>query len=445
MTKHVDHEVNRRFHSVLVMGKPPSYIALDSVMFPLYKKEMTMNRRKFCLQAGALAAAPFAAGCGNRLPDGRALVANPDQRSSYTMGLLDEISSLGPRPVGSDASERCAEILMRELARSCPTVFLDGFVFDRWELVGEPEFTVGDTRIEAFPGHGTAGTPPGGITGVLRAHDEKNIPFVVVAGDGSIGAYVTSGHERAVPLPFYSFNRKVDCPLHINVGTRDLPALDRAERERTPVRVTAETVFHPGTTAHNAVGTIPGERPEEILFIAHHDTVYNTVGANDNTASAIAMIMLAHAFSGKRPPMTLTFCATTGEEYDKIGAIQYANRRRTEGTFGTIEYLINFDSLTWGPNVSVKTTDTGLFDMIRAGNDDIAVAGDVIHVDGDGFDLDGRPFRDEGIRACYINTRGYETVSVWHRPNDTPDSVPLECVERGFLLFSSAVRRIMRG
>ena len=101
--------------------------------------------------------------------------------------------------------------------------------------------------------------------------------------------------------------------------------------------------FIPDTETKNVVGTLPGHSTDEILFLAHLDTVYNTQGANDNTASVIAMLMLAHSVSGIKPQKTLTFVATEGEEYNKLGAINYAERRKRAGTYGNIKFLVNFD------------------------------------------------------------------------------------------------------
>jgi len=385
--------------------------------------------------------------CGGRLPDSRDMVSTADKRAAYLARLLKELcTDLGPRPIGSEACGRGAEIIRRELAMACSTAFLDEFTFERWVLHGEPEFTVDGRPLETYPGHGSLGTPPEGLSGVLRKiEDEGRIPFGLFdPKTGEMTAYVTNRYGKAVPLPYYMFRKKVKCLPMFNIGGVDMPVIEDAAARELTVRCRSEVEFIPNTPTANAVGIIPGKSPEEILFIAHHDTVYNTAGANDNTASVIVMIMLAHAFSGRKPAKTLTFLATTGEEYDKLGAINYAERRKREGTFGNIRHIINFDSLTWGLNLKVYMPEPDLRELVQTVDRELNLPGDHELIDGEGFQLDSRPFRETAAQAMYVNSTGHGNDVVWHRPEDTPDSVPPECAELGFRMFGEVTGRLMR-
>jgi Zn-dependent M28 family amino/carboxypeptidase len=55
------------------------------------------------------------------------------------------------------------------------------------------------------------------------------------------------------------------------------------------------------------IGRIPGKSKNEILIVAHLDSIFNTPGANDNAASVIVMLMLAHAASARQNNHNLTF------------------------------------------------------------------------------------------------------------------------------------------
>lgn len=400
-------------------------------------------KRRDCI--AALGWGLMVAGCGRagHRPDGFSIVDTPEKRSAYLTSLLDEVSALGPRPAGSPAYLDGVDILRREMERSLPHVELDRFTFERWSLSGTTEFMLGWERIETYHAHGTSGAPPEGIEGIVVAIDDGKLKFAVAdASNGGLVAYISSGYERAVPLPFYSHGKPVKSLPTFNIGTVDMPRIERAAAEKTPVRIVSPVRFHPGAETTSVVGSIPGEIPEEILFIAHYDTVYNTVGANDNTASVFVMLMIAHALSGMKLKRTVTFLATEGEEYDKIGAVNYAERRRREGTFGTLRCLINFDSLTWGPNMHVSSEDESLRELVAGIDRDLDIPGEPDIKAGDGFALDGRPFRDTAIRAMYVNSRGYGTETVWHRPEDTPDSVPLDCAEIGYVLFRELALRL---
>ncbi|MFC1614522.1 M28 family metallopeptidase [Gemmatimonadota bacterium] len=354
---------------------------------------------------------------------------------------------LGPHPIGSPEYNRAALIVKAEMERSLPIVFLDTFKYERWLLSSVPELFIGETRLETYPGHGTSGTPEEGVSGVLqKIEDEGGIPYTVTdLESGKTRAYITlSRYGKAVPLPYYSFKRQVKCLPTFNVGLQDVHMLEQAVEEKIPVRLKAIVKWVPETPASNVVGTLPGKSEEEIVFLAHLDTVYNSPGANDNTASLIAMLMIAHEFSGAQPAKTITFVATTGEEYDKLGAINYVERRRSEGTLDRIKYVINLDSVTWGPDMKIHTKDKELFDLIQMIDKELVLQGTPKWEQVDGFMLDARPFRETGARAVYVNSDGYRAQHLWHRPEDTPENVPVDCVEIWFQLFSEWIRSVQK-
>ena len=408
-----------------------------------------MKRRNFISSAcGALSLSALSGGCSfmGALPDSRGLVDTPARRAAYLARMLKELcTDLGPHPVGSPTFQRAAKIVRREMAHALPSAMHDPFTFERWVLNGKPELTVGGKKLETFPAHGTSGTPPEGIKGIVRKiEDDGGIPYGVFDRDtGKLVAYITTGrYELAVPLPYYSYKKTVRSLPTFNVGRVDVPVIDKAVAESAPVWLFAQVEFLPGTKTSNVVGTLPGESAEELVFLAHLDTVYNSPGANDNTASVIVMLMIAHAFSGRRPKKTLTFVATEGEEYDKLGAINYAERRKREGTFENIDYIVNFDSLTWGQNLQIYSRDRELMAMIEGIDRDLGLPGTPVLFETDDFKLDARPFRETGARAMYVNSRGYENTRVWHRPEDTVDTVPVECAELGYRMFVELTRRI---
>jgi Peptidase family M28 len=410
---------------------------------------LKITRRNFLRTASALAAATAVfSGCeeDNTFPDSRAMVASPESRFEYLKVLLDEICSQGPRPIGSLSHEHAADIIKRELERALPDVSYDTFEFERWQLTARAEFRIGDTPLETFPSHGSRGTGRQGVRGFLRRTGEpQTLPYVIVGPDGDKPlAYVSlSEYGRAVALPYYSFGQELKCPPIFNIGRQDIPLLDEAVEKQSAVSAVSLAEFTPGVQTSNVVGRLPGQSREEVVFLAHLDTVYNSPGASDNTASVIAMLMIAHAFSGARNDKTMTFVATTGEEYGKLGAINYARRRREEGTFGNIRFLINLDSVTWGPDFKIYTADEDLLKMILNIDSRLDIPGAPRWEGRDGFMLDGDPFRDDAIRAVYVNSGGYHLTQLWHRPEDVPRHVPADCVENWFLLFKEYSKRLM--
>jgi hypothetical protein len=155
------------------------------------------------------------------------------------------------------------------------------------------------------------------------------------------------------------------------------------------------------------------------------------------------MLLIAHAFSGARNEMTLTFVATSGEEYGKLGAEHYAAARRERRDLSNIRFLINLDSITWGPDLKLHTADDGLMRMLFQIHDSRSLPGRPRWSGRDGFMLDARPFCDDTVRALYVNSTGYDLTHLWHRPEDLPATVPVDCVENWFQLFKEFTARLM--
>jgi Zn-dependent M28 family amino/carboxypeptidase len=156
----------------------------------------------------------------------------------------------------------------------------------------------------------------------------------------------------------------------------------------------------------------------------------------------LVVVMLAHAFSGTQPKRTMTFVATGAEEIGCLGAIHYAKKRKEAGTLSNIKFSLNFDSLTYGPNFQLYSTDKELKDMVIGINKQPGMIGTPKCFDQNGT-LDGKPFGDAGARALYVNSRGYDwTLPLWHRPEDKPEKVKPELIENSFLVFKEYLSRL---
>ena len=409
-----------------------------------------MKRRNFIDSAGKaalMAAAINGSSVKEMAQNNRHPVGAPEERAEYLAKMLKALcTDLGPHPIGSPEYDEAALIVKKEMELSLPIVELDTFNYERWVMRSEPEFYVGDRWLEACPSHGSSGTSSEGITGTLRKiDDDGGIPYGVTdISSGEIKAYVTfAPRGNARPRSYYSYNRKPKCPPIFIVGKQDVPVLENAVENEIPVRLNVEVDFIPDTPTSNVVGTLPGESKDEIVFIAHLDTVYTSPGANDNTATVIVMLMWAHALAGTQPKKTLTFIATTGEEYNKLGAINYVEKRKREGTLQNIKFVFNFDSFTWGPNLINYSKDEELISLVHELNRKYNKKGVPEPGEGDGFWLDARPFRETGARALSISSVGYDVADFcWHRPEDIPENVPVELAEIGFLIFNEFIKRV---
>jgi hypothetical protein len=370
----------------------------------------------------------------------RELVATPASRAAYLRRLLHELcTEIGPRPSGSKGQEKGAAIIQRELRRSLPGVLRDKLTFRRWLLAGEPLLTVGGRSIETYVADNSPATPEGGVSGILQRNGSG--PFEIVdpqsrrvlarAGISEFGRAIVTIHPGSDDVPLF------------NVGRPDVEALERAVREGLTVKARAQVKWIPNVESSNVVGILPGDSSEEIMIVAHADTKYNTPGAHDNTASLITMLMLAHAVPGTRPRRTVSFLATTGEELTFFGAKHYAQLRRDQGTLANIKVCVNLDSLTYGPNLQINTTDANLAQTILDIHRDLGLRTEPKVFQRDDT-MDSAPFGAAGARTVHLNSRGDDarTLPLWHRPEDRAETVKPEFVESSFLVLQELIRRL---
>ena len=412
-----------------------------------------MKRRLF-IQSGTLAPlaalshslSPASTGAQNLTIHG-GMVDTVEDRYYYSKRLLHTLcTDYGPRPVGSEAFNRGIRLIADEMKRSLPEVFLDEFSIDRWELVGEPSLMVGGTKIETYQHHGSAGTPDAGVRGVLRKYD-NGYPYGIADPQTGVKlAEITiSSYGPAIPANAYRNGTFSELPI-FGVGKYDRPLLDRAVTEKSAASARSIVKITPDVPSWNAVGTLPGRTAKEILVIAHADTVYTSPGANDNTASVVVMIMMAHELAKTAHDYTLTFVASGSEEFGYQGAYGYAKRRFDEDTLNNIEYILQFDSLTYGPDFLLTSEDTELRDIADSINSEFKINGTPRHVENTEWVMDSLPFKTSGARAIYINSRGYDgvTLPVYHRPEDIPVTVGFDCVDNSFRVFTEFIRRLER-
>ena len=70
----------------------------------------------------------------------------------------------------------------------------------------------------------------------------------------------------------------------------------------------------------NLVGIAEGETDEAVVFVAHHDTVHGSPGADDNGAALALLLELAAQFGGRRFRRTVVLAAPDFEEIGLIGS-----------------------------------------------------------------------------------------------------------------------------
>ena len=406
-----------------------------------------MERRKFVSYAGlSLLFAISNSGCSIiRAGIGKNNPAETQEsRNKYLNKMLSEICvGNKPRLAGSRNYNDAAYTVLRDMKKALPNAKLDKFTLEFWDLKSNPEFIIGEQKIEAYPSIGSMGTPSGGLTGFVIENNDKNVQYAVVNSAKEKIAEIVIWQSGAISRSCGPFGRKPKClPLFI-IGGKDEPLLKKAIAENIPVKANYQVDFIPDAPTCNVVGTLPGESKEEIIFMAHLDTVAISSGANDNTASMILVLLLAHAFSGMRPKKTLTFLVTAGEETGSYGSKHYFEQRKKDGTFDHIKCSFNFDSVTWGPELMIHTTDDEIREQFIKIAEPIKIPGSLKPVNEKGDGIDNSPLRGSYVTCVYVGSEGSDAIKFWHRPDDMPENVNLEYVEYSFRVFSEYMKQYL--
>jgi hypothetical protein len=106
-------------------------------------------------------------------------------------------------------------------------------------------------------------------------------------------------------------------------GAADPAVWDEARRAPQPAVVVERqrlSAWAVRTTRWNYVFTVPGERPERVVLVAHYDT-WRGPGADDNTTGEeiLKQYLLADLSAPGRPPLTRTYFLAGSEECGLVG------------------------------------------------------------------------------------------------------------------------------
>jgi Peptidase family M28 len=355
-------------------------------------------------------------------------------RAEFLARMLQRLCvDIGPRPAGTPADERCSTVVREELARFADRVELLPFAFTRWELAGEPLLTVGGQRLACYPYYASPPTPEGGLAGRLRPIPDRPGHFVLLAESSERSLATLAAGPFGPAVPRYDEALLSNGNPVVGIGRAEAEMLAGAAGRPEKVFLRFGARFFPGATSRSVLGHIDGERPEEIVIVAHLDTQYNTPGANDNAASLVTMLLIAESLRCRRRRYSLSLLASGAEEIGCLGACDYVRRRTEQGSIGQVRLCLNLDSLTWGRHPQLSTRHTRFARLASAcyASRDAASRPRVVQEEDS---LDGAPFAACGIPVLYVNSRGDDddALRLWHRPEDGPARVDPGRVELSY-------------
>ena len=205
----------------------------------------------------------------------------------------------------------------------------------------------------------------------------------------------------------------------------------RTGRQRLRLRDLAARLYHPGdrtTGPHprhlypeldgmNVVAIAEGETDEAIVVVAHHDTVRDSPGADDNGAGVASLIQLASLFEGRRFGRTVILAAPDFEEIGLIGSRYLVRwlggRHRVRGAvvFDPIGYMSSAPGSQQVPAGIDRLYPGQVARLAERGNAGDTVVAIYRHL--------SRPLVAEWAR-CLAATIGRERVLLLRDPLDLP-------------------------
>lgn len=94
----------------------------------------------------------------------------------------------------------------------------------------------------------------------------------------------------------------------------------------------------------NLVATLPGRGTGATVLLAHYDTVRDSPGADDNTASVVALVEVARLLATLELAQTIVLAATDLEEPGFFGAYALVDRLAAEHR---LRLAVNFESIAY--------------------------------------------------------------------------------------------------
>ena len=363
------------------------------------------------------------------------LVISPDHNMPHVRYLAND---LGPRLAGSPQEQAAADYIEQQMAGYGLTgiqqqpftckwydvkrVSLKALVGDHWEEVTadavahtpctagelEADLVYVETAADAILDrldlkgkvalvHGTYGPN----TRMLKRLAEKEVAAVIWTD-----VRYTGDWNVLVGLPF-TFQHLLTYPA---ASVPHPVEWDLVRKGVSRVRLDLETVVE-DRPSQNVVGHLPGETDVGgIIICAHHDSVRNCTGAEDNAAGVGCMLAAAEALRGASLRRPIYFASFGTEEQLSQGAFAFVDH--TPNRAETMDMVLNVDGMgCWtGENEAYVTGAEEVHDYLRE-----TMAAHAFHAvvrdEPDGFS-DHFPFIVKGVPAVWFHRRNCVRIPV---------------------------------
>ena len=277
------------------------------------------------------------------------------------MNLVEALAAeVGPRPAGSDAAARAADVVaaaFRDLGLEPRFQEFDrvGYEADEplLEVEGEPWAAGPCMYAHAFEGTGTIRR----IGSSKAPVGDKRLPnFAVVdAGGREVARLLTSPFSTGA-IPFMS--------AHVHITTPPTAFVSIADSERLEdgmqVRLRVGGRFVPGRRERNVIADIPGEDDGQVLVSAHYDSVWRGPGAIDNATGVEGVRRLGEQLVSRELRRGVRLVAFAAEEIKLTGSRYYVDEAALRDELAHVVGVVNLDCIGRGEKLYVLASPDAL-------------------------------------------------------------------------------------
>jgi aminopeptidase YwaD len=275
--------------------------------------------------------------------------------------------TIGERRAGTEADKKAAEYIARKMKEIGLEVEIQKFKFLGWEMTRRPTLELVEPEQKELPSGifmFSENTPEGGITGKLEYIGI--MPFIpklfewpkyaVVDDAGNHLGYII-GHVDgpAINFTLMDIGKTYGCAPYIMTDqkTHEYFQEKLAAGEEIRVRIDTAGKLVPGLETQNVIGTLRGSalESEEIIVCAHHDSTYESHGANDNASGVDAVLRVAKNLIEKGgTKKTVKFITFAAEEYLFFGSYYYVKtlKEKDPSSIARIKNVVNLDMVGVG-------------------------------------------------------------------------------------------------
>ena len=273
----------------------------------------------------------------------------------------EDLLKFGPRFMGTKGEEKAVDYLCSQLQEQMLSPSIQEFNYQGWTINNDKitlsiEHKAKTRHLTACALLGSGSTENGFIEGKLVYLGSTVIwnmyswvRFGIVDNNENIIGYVSGRPDgNAISQTLAEGNSSLP---HFTIGEEDTKGLIDliSQEEEVIAKGFIQTKEVGEAKGKNIIVRFPSQSIDarKLIVCAHYDTMFNTVGAYDNTSGTAILLALAYKLKGLSLNKDVELIFMSGEEWNLAGSSAYVNELTNEEK-QKIDLLINIDGIGRG-------------------------------------------------------------------------------------------------